>query len=73
MPLYEFFCDQCRDRFEKLCRQNGENQVHCPRCGTGARKVFSTFRTGKTGSGETGVGGGSSCGSCSSTSCSTCG
>ena len=31
MPLYEFYCPQCRKKFEELCRTSLDS-VPCPRC-----------------------------------------
>jgi len=42
MPLYEFFCDACRCRFEALTRIGGEAEVPCPKCGrTMMRRHYS--------------------------------
>lgn len=45
MPMYEFRCDECGERFEKLVRSAGSQQeVACPSCGgTRTSKQFSTF------------------------------
>jgi putative FmdB family regulatory protein len=33
MPLYEFRCRKCGERFERLVRTaEGEREVTCPRC-----------------------------------------
>jgi putative FmdB family regulatory protein len=43
MPLYEYVCDDCRTRFEKLVRAWGEAVV-CPKCASAAvEKQLSTF------------------------------
>lgn len=62
MPLFEFFCAKCNERFEKLCRSTSEKEAECSKCGTSAGKVFSTFRSGKTNSGGAAASAGSSCG-----------
>jgi putative FmdB family regulatory protein len=37
MPVYEYICSKCDQRFEHLVRSmNGEERVTCPECG-GAR------------------------------------
>jgi putative FmdB family regulatory protein len=43
MPIYEYVCDDCRSKFEKLVRRWGE-AVDCPGCGSAAlQKQLSTF------------------------------
>ena len=32
MPIYEYRCPQCGEKFEKLVRFGGDAQVRCPRC-----------------------------------------
>ncbi|RDV82921.1 FmdB family zinc ribbon protein [Ammonifex thiophilus] len=69
MPIYEFRCQACGYRFERLCPmgETGEN-LTCPACGAKAPlRVMSAFTTKGVESGS-----GSSCSSCTSTSCSTC-
>lgn len=51
MPLYEFYCPQCRKKFEELCRTSLDS-VPCPRCAAESKKLLSAFRTGKSSSGE---------------------
>lgn len=48
MPLYEFQCPRCGEKFEELCRASLDS-LPCPRCATESRKVLSTFRSGKRG------------------------
>ncbi len=79
MPIYEFKCQSCGHRFEKLCNlgDSGEN-LDCPRCETtGPRRVMSGFAaktSGKGGDGPSGgMSGGSGCGGCTSASCGSCG
>lgn len=69
MPLFEYYCSQCQQRFEQLVRQRQE-EIPCPQCGTLSPKVFSTFCT--TGGEKASLSGGSGCSTCSSSSCSTC-
>jgi len=38
MPIYEFACGSCGERFEELVGSHvgtGEGDVRCPRCGSG--------------------------------------
>jgi putative FmdB family regulatory protein len=58
MPLYEYRCESCGERFEVLQRMGeGNETLICPRCGAGEpRKQFSTFAA--TGGGTASFGGG---------------
>lgn len=60
MPIYEYRCPKCGEKFEKFVRSVGaQNEVVCPRCGnTNVEKMVSLF-------GLTGGGRASSGGSCS--------
>jgi len=71
MPLYEYKCQKCGQRFECLVNPGKDKDVVCDKCGSAdVKKLISGF----------GIGGGSSrikassssCSSCSSGSCSTC-
>jgi putative FmdB family regulatory protein len=43
MPIYEFECEECGERFEELVAA-GEDSVPCPACGsTRARRLMSGF------------------------------
>ena len=45
MPIYEYVCKQCDNRFEKLVRAS--TAVECPSCkGTSLEKQFSVFAMG---------------------------
>jgi putative FmdB family regulatory protein len=69
VPIYEFRCKGCGNRFEKLCPlgETGAG-LKCPECGKQApERVMSAFQT-------RGIAGGTgSCGSCSSKNCGSCG
>lgn len=42
MPIFEFNCDECKQRFDVLTRVGTE--IQCPQCGSGqVRKLLSTF------------------------------
>jgi len=48
MPIFEYLCEDCGNKFEKLVRrsasENGANAVHCPSCGQEhLKQQFSTF------------------------------
>ncbi|OAQ20513.1 FmdB family zinc ribbon protein [Thermosulfurimonas dismutans] len=62
MPIYEFRCEDCGEKFEKLCfGLRDEREINCPRCGSHrVRKELSSFACGLGGSGSFGFG---SCGS----------
>ncbi len=50
MPIYEYVCDDCGTKFEKLIRRPAADQVLCPACGQGhltqALSVFSAHANG---------------------------
>lgn len=62
MPIYEYVCEDCRTRYEKLVRSSGD-AITCPKCG--GRKAalqFSTFSTsGPSSARESGSAAGASC------------
>jgi putative FmdB family regulatory protein len=54
MPIYEFECDKCRNRFERLMFAGDKDTPECPKCG--ARKTSKlmsacSMRAGLTSSG----------------------
>ncbi|UCD93889.1 MAG: zinc ribbon domain-containing protein [Candidatus Zixiibacteriota bacterium] len=43
MPLYEFNCQECNEKFEELV-SSSEAAIKCPKCGSDKTlKLFSTF------------------------------
>ena len=42
MPIYEYYCPQCEERFELLCSV-GDDEVSCPQCGLKAERRFSSY------------------------------
>jgi putative FmdB family regulatory protein len=48
MPLYEYVCKECGERFEKLVRMSDDPRaVRCPACTSdGVERALSTFATG---------------------------
>jgi len=73
MPLYDFICNQCGEKFETLVLRN--ELPLCPRCnGRDLVKQMSTFafRSGGGGDSTAASGSGSNCSGCASKSCSTC-
>jgi putative FmdB family regulatory protein len=48
MPIYEFRCTTCHERFEVLVTTAERRKAHCPRCGaTQVERLLSTFAVGK--------------------------
>jgi len=45
MPIFEYSCEECGTKFEKLIyRQSDEAALHCPECGKQhLRRELSTF------------------------------
>jgi putative FmdB family regulatory protein len=62
MPIFEYVCDGCDTRFEKLVLSaTGERQLQCPICGSSAiKKALSVFGTSR-GSRSTGAAVSSNC------------
>ncbi len=45
MPIYEYYCKDCRDKFELLTTYTeSEVDIECSKChGSNVRKLFSVF------------------------------
>jgi putative FmdB family regulatory protein len=44
MPIFEYLCEDCGSKFEKLVRRPGAEQVLCPSCGEShLEQQFSSF------------------------------
>lgn len=44
MPIFEYLCEDCGSKFEKLVRRPGVDQVLCPSCGQShLEQQFSSF------------------------------
>jgi putative FmdB family regulatory protein len=77
MPLYEYSCDDCSDKFDVLTSfadRDNKKQV-CPTCESTRTKVmistFAAFGSTEAGSEPVSLGGGGGCGSgCCGGSCS---
>jgi putative FmdB family regulatory protein len=42
MPIYEYRCPNCGEKFDKLVRFGGDAQVRCPNCDSDqARRLIS--------------------------------
>jgi putative FmdB family regulatory protein len=50
MPIYEYECKKCGEKFEKIRSVNSDdNELTCPKCGTEKpSRIFSVFATGGT-------------------------
>lgn len=42
MPIYEYECQQCSERHEIIQRFSEAPLTHCPKCGGGMKKLFSS-------------------------------
>ena len=61
MPLYEYRCQECGEKFEKLVSFSQSEQVECANCGSEhTQKLVSGFAM--AGGSSSGSSGGSSCG-----------
>jgi putative FmdB family regulatory protein len=77
MPIYEYVCKKCKNKFE-LMRPFSRSQeaADCPKCSSKADRILSTcyaMTSSESGVTKTIDGSGSSCSSCSSGNCSSCG
>ena len=66
MPIYEYVCESCKEKFEKLVRSMSSSEaIVCPKCG--AKKTtrqFSSFAVGAGQSQSAGHAHGAGCGCC---------
>lgn len=66
MPLYEYHCEPCNDRFEVLRPMSkGNDPATCPVCGGTGRRMLSVFAAvtvGGSGEGPMPIAGGGCCG-----------
>jgi putative FmdB family regulatory protein len=66
MPLYEYACPVCSNRFERLRPMSQMNDAtHCPDCGSDSKRqlsVFASFSVGANGQTRAIAGGGGCCG-----------
>jgi putative FmdB family regulatory protein len=53
MPIYEFRCTTCGTRYETLVARAERALRRCPRCGSKAERLISTFAVGKAGAAAT--------------------
>lgn len=74
MPIYEFCCDKCQNKFEELVSSTAleSGGVKCPGCGSGkVRQLLSSFSFKSSAGGSASMG--KNCAPCTKTSCSGCG
>lgn len=74
MPIYEYLCPNCKQKFELLrSLAQASEEASCPRCHKNAERILSTFAAvSKDESGMT-TPISNPCSGCSSISCNSCG
>ena len=75
MPIYEYCCKSCDNRFDLLRPfSRADEAANCPKCEKEAERQVSTFASFSKDAGGVSVpvGGGSSCSGCTASSCATC-
>jgi putative FmdB family regulatory protein len=76
MPIYEYRCESCSEKFDVLTRFAERDQAQvCPSCeSTKTRVLISSFAFAGTGDSQAlDFGGGESAGGCCGGSCGSCG
>jgi putative FmdB family regulatory protein len=70
MPIYEYICDACNERFEKIVI-NKQQEISCPKCSSKKASIqLSVFATAGSGGGPSSSSGGYSGGGCCGGGCS---
>ena len=71
MPIYEYWCPECRSAFEKLRpMQSNDSEVVCPRCGSKVKKMLSVVAAiGRSSGDESYASSGGGCGCGGNCSC----
>lgn len=78
MPVYEYYCEDCRTKFDAL-RPMGKSDdpIQCKNCESvrtsRAISLFAAFSKGEGGTSKAVAGTGGGCASCAGGTCSTCG
>jgi len=75
MPVYEYYCADCKTKFDALRRMSqADDPIPCPHCGgTNTSRLISTFSAiSKDSSGSRSIGGSNACSTCTATTCSLC-
>lgn len=67
MPIYEYVCESCKSKFEKLVRSMSSTEaIACPKCGGDkTSRQFSSFAVGAGQAASTGGGHAAGCACCS--------
>jgi putative FmdB family regulatory protein len=75
MPIYEYVCNDCRNKFELMRTFSKSSEAaDCPRCRKKASRIMSACYSKSVDSqGTTLPVGGGSCSSCASGNCASCG
>ena len=72
MPIYEYVCTDCREKFEVLrAISAADDPIECNFCGSDQTSRAITMFYAKSG-GRVVAGGNSACSTCSSSACATC-
>jgi len=46
MPIYEYWCTDCGEKFDKLVSFSSKEEIECPKCGSKkVQKTISSFAT----------------------------
>jgi putative FmdB family regulatory protein len=75
MPLYEYYCESCKRRFELLRPVSRmDDPAVCPQGHVGANRVLSTFAafTQRDGGASEALAGTSACTACTASDCTSC-
>ncbi len=75
MPIYEYVCPKCEEKFElKRPMSQSSEAAPCPHCRQSSARILSAFACCSTDSSgmTSAIGGGGSCASCGASSCETC-
>jgi len=76
MPIYEYYCQDCHTKFERLRGfSHADDPVRCPNChGEATQRALSTFFAFSKGGSDnpTRSLGGSPCASCAGLNCQAC-
>ena len=66
MPIYEYQCKKCGEKFDKLVRSMATNDpVACPKCGSEqTARALSVFAVGAEGAAKSSGGDAPGCGRC---------
>jgi putative FmdB family regulatory protein len=66
MPIYEYACEQCGEKFEQLVRSmSGEAKIACPKCASSkTKRALSVFAVGAESGKSAGAAAPGMCGRC---------